>query len=698
MSEYPTNAGRPHPLGATVDANGVNFSLYTGPDATGVTLLLFNEHDDPQPVQVVSLTQNDNKTFYLWHVYVEGLKPGLHYAYKVEGPGDPAAFARGDRYSSDKVLLDPYARGVTQNLWNRAAACVAGDNLGTSMRGAIIDESDYDWEGDRPLNTPVKDTIIYEMHVGGFTRSPNSGCTYPGTFLGVIEKIPHLVELGVTAVELLPVFHFDPKEIERFNPNGGASLTNYWGYSPVAFFSPHEGYCVRPAEGSHVCEFRDMVKALHKAGIEVILDVVFNHSGEGNQDGPTISFRGLDNGAYYLLDPADRTQYLNFSGCGNTINCNHPVTEKLIVECLEYWVQEMHVDGFRFDLGSVLTRGEDGVPLRHPPLVWNIELSDALANTKVIAEAWDAGGLYQLGDFPGYRWGEWNGLYRDAVRRFVKGEDGMVGEIARRVAGSADLYEQTGELPTNSINFVTCHDGFTMNDLVSYAAKHNEANGENNADGTGANYSWNWGAEGETDDPQINQLRRRLVKNFAAILMLSQGVPMLLMGDEGLRTQRGNNNAYCQDNDTSWFDWERLDHNRDIFRFFKLMIATKKRFASLRRTTFFTGAKNERGLSDISWHGSSLNAPNWDDPSNHALAFTLAGFDGAPDLHVMLNMEWRDLDFELPQIATSSGWRRLLDTSLASPDDASEPGKEPPVEGDHYSVKGRSVVALVSAN
>jgi glycogen operon protein len=688
---FTVERGWPQPLGATPGSGGVNFSLFSA-NATSVELLLFAAHDAPEPFQVIRLDPSVNKTFHFWHLFVRGLQPGAHYAFRVDGPSDPAA---GHRFNRNKVLIDPYARGNTGSLWKRGAACEAGDNVATSMRSVVVDTAGYDWEDDRPLNRPMEDTIIYEMHVRGFTQSPSSGARHPGTFEGIIEKIPYLKELGVTAVELLPVFDFDETAVLR--EVNGRPLTNYWGYSTMGFFAPQSAYCASPEIGCHLQEFRDMVKALHRAGIEVILDVVFNHTDEGNHMGPTFSFRGIDNSAYYFLVPWDLQYYMDFSGCGNTFNCSHPIAAKLIVQCLLYWVREAHVDGFRFDEGSILSRGEDGKPCAHPPVVWCIELADQLAKSKVIAEAWDAAGLYQIGHFPGDRWAEWNGRYRDDVRRFVKGDPGLVAAVAMRLAGSSDLYQWRGQLPVNSINFVTCHDGFTLNDLVSYNGKHNEANGEGNRDGINENLSWNCGIEAESTDPTVETLRNRQVRNFAAILMLSRGIPMIVAGDEVRRTQKGNNNAYCQDNETSWFDWRLVERYRDLFRFWKLMIEFRKRHAALHRGQFFSGARNERGLKDVAWHGTKLDSPGWNDPEGRALGVTLAGFGGDGDIHVMLNMYWESLDFELPSAAGRT-WLRAVDTSQPSPLDIAEFGVEAPVFGNQYRVEGRSVVVLVNRN
>jgi len=545
--------------------------------------------------------------------------------------------------------------------------------------------SGYDWEGDTPLNRPMEDLVIYETHVGGFTRSPSAGASHPGTFAAVTEKIPHLKALGVTAIELLPVCDFDDSDVRIVD---GRRLTNYWGYSTAAFFAPHAGYCVSPEQGRHVTEFRDMVKALHRAGIEVILDVVFNHTDEGNHLGPLYSFAGLDNRNYYYLDPADQRFYYDYSGCGNTLTGNHPIVTKLVVDCLEYWVREMHVDGFRFDEASVLTRGAHGEVLDEPPVVWQIELSDALADTKVIAEAWDAAGAYEVGSYPGFRWAEWNGMFRDTMRRFVKGEPGLIGAVAQRFGGSADLYEARGHRPTNSINFIDCHDGFTLTDLVSYNEKHNWANGEANRDGNDDNMSWNCGAEGPTDDPLVLATRGRQVRNLATLLLISRGVPMFVAGDEVGRTQQGNNNAYCQDNEIGWYDWDLAGANAGLLRFWQRLIAFRAAHPALRRPQFFTGA-------DLAWHGTRLGEPDWTDPDARALACTISGRDGRPDLHVMMNMFWEPLGFDLPDLP-GRRWARAVDTAQPSPADIAEPGAEQDIDASTYLVTDRSIVVLVS--
>jgi glycogen operon protein len=682
--------GSPHPLGATIRPNGVNFSLYSG-GATGVELLLFDRHDSPKPFQTIPLIPSKNKTFHFWHVFVRNLRAGAHYAFRVTGPSLPEA---GLRYNRNKVLIDPYARGNTDTLWKREDACNDADNVASSLRSVVIDPEDYDWEGDKPLNRPIEDTIVYEIHVRGFTKSTTSRVQHPGTFLGLIEKIPYLKELGVTAVELLPIFDFD--ETVPLRTVDGKPLWNFWGYSTMSYFAPQSAYCVRPEDGMHLKEFRDAVKALHRAGIEVILDVVFNHTDEGNHQGPTFCFRGIDNRSYYFLVPTAPRYYMDYSGCGNTFNCNHPMVQKLIVECLRYWVNEAHVDGFRFDEGSILSRGEDGAPLVHPPLVWQIELDEDLMDTKLIAEAWDAAGLYQIGHFPGDRWGEWNGRFRDTMRRFVKGDGGVIGQVADAIGGSASLYEARGGKPTNSINFIDCHDGFTLNDLVSYNSKHNEGNGEGNSDGINENLSWNCGVEGETLVPEINKLRERQIRNFATLLMLSRGVPMFVAGDEFRNTQYGNNNAYCQDNQIGWLDWSKRAQHSDLQRFWKRIIAFRKRYSALRNNSFFTGEVNQRGLKDVSWHGTLLNSPGWGDSNARALGFTLAGFGDDPDIHVMMNMYWETLDMAIPMIPGRL-WNRVVDTSLASPSDIAAPGTEVGCTEPSYRVSGRSIVILVNS-
>ena len=686
---FATRPGTPHPLGATVGDGGVNFSVFSQ-SADGIDLLLFDKADDGQPAQIIHLSPDRHRTFHFWHVFVVGAQAGQSYAYRVHGPWAPD---QGYRFNPDKVLIDPYALGNSTALWRRGDACGDADNLATSLRSVVVDPALYDWGGDRPLGRPIEETIIYEMHVGGFTRSPSAGVTAkPGTFRALTEKIGYLKDLGVTAVELMPIFQFDDSEVREVD---GRKLTNYWGYSTMSYFSPHSGYCDASDAVAQLDEFRDMVKEFHAAGIEIFLDVVFNHTDEGNHLGPTYSFKGIDNKNYYYLVNGDEQYYYDYTGCGNTFNCNHPIGVKLIVDSLKFWVKETHVDGFRFDEGSVLSRGPDGAPMAYPPVLWSIELDDALAGAKVVAEAWDAAGLYQIGHFPGFRWGEWNGRYRDDLRRFVKGDPGIIGAVAARLAGSADLYQWSGHQPVNSVNFVTAHDGFTLNDLVSYNGKHNDANGEGNRDGVNDNMSWNCGVEGPTDDGAIEALRDRQIKNFATLLLISQGVPMIVMGDEVRRTQNGNNNAYCHDNDISWFDWSLVEKNKDILRFWQQMIRFRLTHKAVHRRRYYTGAVNDRGVPDVSWHGTELDRPGWNDGDARVLGMTLGGFDGEADIHVMANMYWGDLEMAVPTVA-GRVWKRVVDTSLAAPADIAAPGSESTHDETTYQLAGRSVVVLIS--
>ena len=675
--------GRSFPLGATVYADGVNFSIFSK-NATAIDLLLFDAVDDAQPARVISLDRRANRTFHYWHVVVPDIKPGQLYAYRAHGPFDPN---KGLRFNPKKVLLDPYGKGVMiPKRYHRDAAFNSGDNTQCAMKSVIADPLRYDWEGDVTLKHPFSRTVIYEMHVKGFTFHPSSGVEPKrrGTYAGLIEKIPYLQNLGVTAVELLPVFQFDETEA----PKG---LTNYWGYNPVSFFAPHRGYSYRQDPLGPLDEFRDMVKALHQAGIEVILDVVYNHTAESDHQGPTFCFRGLENDDYYILEP-DNVHYANYSGTGNTLNANHPTVRRLILDSLHYWVEVMHVDGFRFDLASILSRDAAGQPLANPPILWDIESDPILAGTKLIAEAWDAAGLYQVGSFIGDRWKEWNGQFRDDIRSFFRGDRGSVGNLPARFFASPDLYGHEEREPEQSINFVTCHDGFTLNDLVSYNQKHNQANGEGNRDGHNHNLSWNCGVEGPSDDPAIEQLRNRQVKNFFTINLLALGVPMILMGDEIRRTQLGNNNAYCQDNEINWLDWNLLDRHGDLHRFVKQMIRLR-----LSLDVF----KEDHGLSlnqllqiaQIDWHGIKLNRPDWSDHS-HSLAFTVQGGDVL--FHIIFNAYRQALEFELPfaAIAPQAEWRRIIDTYLESPKDICNMLEAPPVGSQTYLVQAHSVVLL----
>lgn len=677
--------GQSSPLGATVVDDGVNFSLFAR-YATRVELLLFDREDDARPSRRVPIDPATHRTYHYWHVFVPGVQSGQLYGYRVQGPSEPAP---GLRFDPSKVLLDPYGRGVVvPKSYSREAAGQPGDNAATAMKSVVVDPHPYDWEGDQPLRRPASQTIIYEMHVRGFTRHPSSGVgeSTRGTYAGLIEKIPYLQQLGITAVELLPVFQFDPLDA----PPG---KINYWGYAPISFFAPHQAFSSRQDPLGPVDEFRDMVKALHRAGIEVILDVVFNHTAEGNQRGPTLCFRGIDNPTYYMLERGE--WYANYTGCGNTLNTNHPIVRRMIVDSLRYWVREMHVDGFRFDLASILSRDSNGFPLPNPPVLWDIESDPVLAGTKLLAEAWDAAGLYQVGSFVGDAWREWNGRFRDDVRDFFRGEPGSVRRIADRIVGSPEIYGHKGREVEQSVNFVTCHDGFTLNDLVSYNEKHNEANAEGNRDGANDNRSWNCGVEGPSDDPMIQQLRNRQVKNFLTVTMLSLGVPMIAMGDEVRRTQRGNNNAYCQDNEISWFDWTHLEKHGDVFRFVSLLCARR----AIRTTEH---ERHRVSLTQLlteateSWHGIKLNQPDWSDGS-HSLALNAQLRHEGFSVHLILNSYWKPLEFELPRLKDGS-WRRWIDTALDSPNDILPWQSAVAVPRDVYRAEARSVVTLIAGD
>ena len=680
------HAGRSFPLGATLDRTGTNFSLFAK-SSRAAQLLLFDSADAPAPSRVIDLDPRANRTYHYWHTFVPGVAAGQLYAYRISGPFDPE---RGLRFDPSKVLLDPYGKCIARPAARTGdAARRPGDNIATALRSVVVDPAGYDWEGDAPIRRPFAKTVLYEMHVGGFTRHPSSGVApgKRGTFAGLIEKIPYLRDLGVSAVELLPVFAFDQDD-------GPPGLGNYWGYQPLSFFAPHDGYSSRRDPLGALDEFRDMVKALHRAGIEVILDVVYNHTAESHENGPTISFRGLSNETYYIL-AADRSRYANFTGCGNTLNANEPIVRRLILDSLRYWVSEMHVDGFRFDLASVLARDEAGRPMASPPILWDIESDPVLANVKLIAEPWDPGGLYQVGTFVGDSWTEWNGRFRDDVRAFLKGDGGVARAMAFRLSGSPDVYAGEEREAEQSINFVTCHDGFTLNDLVSFNAKHNEANGESNRDGTDQNLSWNCGDEGATADPDVERLRNRQVKNFLALTLLSIGTPMLLMGDEVRRTQRGNNNAYCQNNEISWFDWTSSEKHADIHRFAKTLIAMRmNRHLPIERLDLTLNELLRR--QPFTWHGVRLNAPDWSHES-HTLAATVALAGYPVMLHLIINAFWGALEFELPALAEAgAAWRRCLDTSLDAPADICGWKDAPSVQERSYRVHPRSVVVLVA--
>lgn len=665
--EFEIKRGWPSPFGANILRGGINFAVYS-PHAQSVALVLFAECDTDILMEF-PLDPKYNRTGYVWHTFITGLDPGIRYGFRVlcEQSGPPC--------DSEIVLLDPYTRATCGGeLWGEALK-IERENARHTFRLSKIIDNEFDWELDHPLNIPLKDSIIYELHVRGYTQDSSSGVAAGGTFLGLTEKIPYLQELGITAVELMPVTDFDETYPQRSNPQTGERLYNFWGYDPISFFAPKASYAFNSKNGLQVREFKEMVKAFHKAGIEVILDMVFNHTGEGGLQGPVYHFKGIERDVYYIIDP-ENGDYLNYSGCGNTLNCNHPVVRDLILDSLRYWVMEMHVDGFRFDLASILGRGRDGSVLANPPLIERIAEDPILATTKLIAEAWDAAGLYQVGDFPHFkRWMEWNGKFRDDVRRFVRGDKGMVPALATRLAGSSDLYQDDGREPFHSVNFVTCHDGFTLADLVSYEQKHNLANGEQNRDGSDFNLSWNCGIEGPTEDERIRRLRLKQMRNFAAILLLSQGVPMLLAGDEIGRTQQGNNNAYCQDNRISWIDWSLLEQNKSLFRFFKLLIAFRKEHPCLRRTSF--NVKKVNGKAQMSWHGLKPNQPDWSERNKLlALQYLVDYPSDEYSLLIIFNAHKNKQTVKLPQLPAGRKWYLAMNTWLEPPDDIMEKGKE----------------------
>jgi isoamylase len=680
--------GLSFPIGPTVSPEGVNFCLYSK-NAEWVEILFFDHVSDPEPKYSIRLDPELNKTYHYWHIFVEGIRAGQLYGYRIHGPYEPK---KGHRFDASKVILDPYAKSVAiPKEYNRKALSKFGKKASHSLKSVVVDVHQYDWEGDVNPRTPFSKTIIYELHVGGFTKNENSGIgpEKRGTFLGMIEKIPYLKELGITAIELLPVFQFD----EQDAPTG---LINYWGYSPISFFAPHQGYSSDPENPLQVLDdFRDMVKAFHKAGLEVILDVVFNHSSENKENGPTYTFKGIDNSIYYFLED-DKSKYKNFSGTGNTMNANQAIVRRMIMSSIHFWIRDMHIDGFRFDLASILSRDEKGNPIENPPILWDIESDPVFAGTKLIAEAWDASGLYQVGSFTGDSWKEWNGKFRDDIRSFLRGDKGKLGDFVTRLIGSPDIYAHRNRGPEQSINFVTCHDGFTLYDLVSYNVKHNLANRENNKDGNNVNFSWNCGIEGPTADEEILALRRKQIKNFHTINILSVGVPMILMGDEVCRTQNGNNNAYCHDNELTWFDWDLTEKNKDIYRFVKTLIE-RRLMPGPNNGQTVVSLNNLLSQSKIIWHGIKENKPDWSADS-HSIAVTTVAFKSKRATHYMINSYHQDLDFEIPQKLDFQvlKWKRWLDTGLPSPDDISPLSKAKPYQNKTYKVAAHSIVVLTA--
>ena len=697
--ESEIQTGNPFPIGgAHEQAGGVNFVLFSR-HATGVRLELYQNSDDSSPKRVVDLDPVSHRTGDVWHVWVRGIPAGQLYGYRVEGPYLPE---EGHRFNPHKLLLDPYARALagvgnwdflvargydsSSGLTDLSFSTV--DNAGSTPK-CIFTRDHFDWEMDSPPKHSASDTVIYETHVRGFTIHPSSGVARPGTFAGLTEKIPYLQDLGVTAIELMPVLEFNENESTRLNPITGEKLRNYWGYNPVAFFAPKQSYSIAGPRGHQIHEFREMIKAFHRAGIEVILDIVLNHTAENDELGPTLCLRGIENSIFYMLQENGRRYYRNFSGVGNTLNANHPIVREYVRNVLRYWVMHMHVDGFRFDLASVLGRDEHGNILRNAPLLEGIAEDPILRDVKIIAEAWDAGGAYQVGDFSTRRWTEWNGRFRDDARRFWVGDAGMLGSFASRICGSSDLYQPSCKSPASSLNFVTCHDGFTLNDLVSYKQKHNDENGELSRDGSDANYSDNCGVEGSTQDPAVETMRNRLIKNFLLTLFVSRGVPMLLGGDEFRRTQRGNNNAWCQDNEVSWFDWSLLERHKDIHRFTRGMIVFRRTHSALRRETFYTDA-------DIRWFAPNGAVPDWADQRQKSFA-CLIPEQTEPDLFLLFNADSRPVDFSIPALPSGKFWRLAVDTSRTAPDDLFDSGKEPSLQGrTDFRLESRSSAILLT--
>ncbi len=688
--------GIPLPLGTYESAGGVNFAFLSR-HASQVRLELFVQVEDATPSRTIRLDPRRNRTGDVWHVWVEGIHSGQLYAYRVDGLYQPK---EGLRFNFNKLLLDPYARAISRlPHWDFAPArgydasvpeqdqvMSNVDNAG-AMPKCVFTLNHFHWHDDLPPRHPWSNTVIYETHVRGFTIHPSAGVECPGTYRGLMEKIPYLKALGVTAVELMPVQEFNEQQVIGINPQTGQTLRNYWGYDPVAFCAPKGSYSSSGGDGQQALEFKDMVRVLHQAGLEVILDVVFNHTAEGNELGPTISFRGIENSIFYMLND-DKRYYRNYTGTGNTINANHPVVRDYILTALRCWVVDMHVDGFRFDLASVLGRGRDGSLLSNAPLLERIAEDPILRDVKIIAEAWDAAGAYEVGSFSERRWAEWNGRYRDDVRRFWRGDEGMLGSFASRICGSADIYAKSGKGPERSINFITCHDGFTLNDVVSYRDKHNEANGENNHDGTNENFSANYGVEGETEDAHIARIRTAQIKNFLLTLFISRGVPMLLGGDECRRTQGGNNNAYCQDNEISWYDWTQQEGHQEVYRFTSGMIAFRRAHPILSEERFYRDA-------EIHWFGPQGGLPDWTDSNAKQLA-CLIHEDEQHALYLMFNADTVAVEFKLPPMSPEMRWYVAIDTSRETPQDLFAAGDEPPLDYEQaYLLDSRSSAVLV---
>jgi isoamylase len=690
-------AGSPKPLGTQEIGGGINFAIFSR-YASRVRLEFFDHPEDAAPARAVDFDSARNRTGDVWHIWVKGITSGQLYAYRVDGPYEPN---KGHRFNFKKLLLDPFATAISHRPpWDFASALGYDpsspekdlnpsklDNAKTMPKCVFINDR-FNWAGDQPPRHPWSKTVIYETHVRGLTVHPTSGVDHPGTYRGLMEKIPYLKTLGVTAVELMPVQEFNETSVTRRNPQSNERLKNYWGYDSVAYFALKASYSSSGGLGQQKLEFKEMVQALHKAGIELILDVVFNHTAEGNELGPTLCFRGMDNAIFYSLAD-DQRHYKDYAGTGNTVNANHPVVREHILAALRYWIVEMHVDGFRFDEASVLGRDSTGKLLPKAPLLERIAEDPVFRDVKIIAEAWDAGGAYEVGHFSERRWASWNGHYRDEVRRFWRGDDGMLGLFAQRLCGSADIYSASGKGPASSINFVTCHDGFTLNDLVSYNGKHNEANGEKSRDGINANYSANYGAEGGTKDAGIESVRKRQIKNFLLTLLVSRGVPMLLGGDEFRRTQGGNNNAYCQDNETSWIDWTDLEKHKEIYQFARGMISFRRAHPVLSKEQFYTDA-------GIKWFGPQGGLPAWSDPEEKCSG-CLIHEDEKRALCLLFNAGAEAVDFRLPPISSEVQWHLAVNTYSATPHDLFGSGKEPLLQYPQtYLLQPRSSAILLA--
>ena len=661
--------GQPFPLGATKMEGGWNFSVFS---EHPVTSLCIASLENPNTIEEIPLDPELNQTGCLWHIFLQTDKSTLNYAYRV----------------GENLLIDPYARLLD-------AGHIYGENFwkikAERLYGIATSSNPFDWEGDKPLDKPQDELIIYEMHIRGFTKHASSKVSKPGTYLGLIEKIPYLKNLGVTALELLPVHEFDETEYDKVNPKTHERLYNYWGYSPINFFAPMQRYASAKEPVAGMNEFKEMVKALHAAEIEVILDVVFNHTGEGNENGKVVSWKGFAQDDYYLIGKGG--DYLNFSGCGNTFHCNSPIVQDLIIESLRYWVTEFHVDGFRFDLASILSRGRDGRPLAEPPLLERITQDPILKHSWLIAEPWDAVGLHQVGSFyqsiwkGASHWIEWNDDYRSVVRRFIKGDAGLAGKFATKLCGSQDVYG-CGGTPLNGINFITCHDGFTLRDLVSCDYKHNLANGEDNRDGANNNDSWNCGSEGDTQVADIVRLRERQMKNFILALMVSQGVPMIQMGDEYGHTKGGNNNTWCQDNLLNWFKWDELNQSQSFYNFYKELIQFRKTQPLLRRATFINKA-------DIEWHGINPFDPDWTNDS-HFVAFTLKDKVKHEDIYIAFNASHEEACVTLPSTPKEMVWTWVVNTQKAPSQDFIDPALHIVVESDKIKLNPNSAVLLLA--